>query len=231
MTTADELPWWKTVVAFKFLLDPTRLNYVDTVAVTSEGLELPVVKILTIFPFIDLSDNDFQGSIPPAVGELKALRVLNMSHNRLTGPIPPSISDLTMLESLDLSKNRLSGEIPPGLVRLSFLSTLYLRYNRLVGRIPLGGMFATFPRASFEGNEGLCGPPLPWLCSDATARRAGPTGPAPAPSFFYIWKFVFIGAGYGVGLGVAIVIIANRWKSMENWVLTRFPSVFRLLVH
>ncbi|CAA6654726.1 unnamed protein product [Spirodela intermedia] len=203
MTTASELAGKKTVVAFKFL-DLTRLYYVDTVTVTSKGLELTLVKILTIFTSIDLSNNDFHGSIPPA--------------------------------SLDLSKNRLSGEIPPGLVHLSFLSTLYLRYNRLVGRIPQGGQFLTFPRASFEGNEGLCGPQLLRPCTDATVAGYDIGGRASNSTVDYSWVFIFVGLGYGGGLALVFGPFVlwgegRRWynQHVDRKLLAILPSALLLL--
>ncbi|CAA7389401.1 unnamed protein product [Spirodela intermedia] len=160
----------------------SRLQHLKILRLASNNLsgtvELSLFGNLRNLSILDLSYNSLTlqsnpaatlPSIRRAVSELKAHRVLNMSHNRLTGPIPQSICGLKMLESLDLSKNNLSGEIPPGLVRLSFLSTLYLSFSQLVGQIPQGGQFSTFPRASFEGNEGLCGTPLLRPCANATA--------------------------------------------------------------
>ncbi|KAE8009355.1 hypothetical protein FH972_005795 [Carpinus fangiana] len=55
--------------------------YQDTVTITSKGLEMELVKILTIFTTIDLSCNNFDGHIPDEIGQLTLLYVLNLWHN------------------------------------------------------------------------------------------------------------------------------------------------------
>jgi Leucine-rich repeat (LRR) protein len=111
--------------------------YQDTITVTMKGLELELVKILTIFTTIDFSCNGFDGPIPEEIEELKALYTLNLSHNAFTGQIPSSLGKLSILESLDLSSNELSGKIHVQLANgLIFLLVLNLSFNHLVGQIP-----------------------------------------------------------------------------------------------
>ncbi|KAM5560483.1 hypothetical protein ABKV19_021575 [Rosa sericea] len=150
------------------ILKFSDLNYQDAITVTTKGVEMELVKILTIFTFIDISCNNFNGSIPAQVGQLKALHGLNFSNNALRGTIPPSLGNLTQLESLDLSNNSLSGPIPPELTALTFLSFLNLSNNQLSGKIPIGNQFSTFSPSSYEDNEGLCGTPLAVSCSNTS---------------------------------------------------------------
>ncbi|KAE8039090.1 hypothetical protein FH972_011533 [Carpinus fangiana] len=82
-------------------------SYVERIIVTNKGLEVELVKILTIFTTLDLSCNNFDGPIPEKVGELRALHCLNLSHNAFTGKIPSSLGKLSNLETLDLSCNEL----------------------------------------------------------------------------------------------------------------------------
>ena len=126
------------------VLQVSQLYYQDAVTVTSKGLEMELVKVLTLYTSIDLSCNNFQGDIPEVMGNFTSLYVLNLSHNGFTGHIPSSIGNLRQLESLDLSRNRLSGEIPTQLANLNFLSVLNLSFNQLVGRIPTGNQLQTF---------------------------------------------------------------------------------------
>ncbi|KAF2306450.1 hypothetical protein GH714_018205 [Hevea brasiliensis] len=131
-------------------LSLSGLYYQDSITVTIKGLQLELLKILTIFTSIDFSDNHFVGPIPDVIGNFNALYVLNLSHNALAGRIPPFLGNLSQLESLDLSVNQLSGTIPQELVGLTFLSFLNVSYNQLVGNIPTGNQFLTFENISFR---------------------------------------------------------------------------------
>ncbi|KAF8020538.1 hypothetical protein BT93_G1076 [Corymbia citriodora subsp. variegata] len=141
--------------------------YQDTMSGTFKGLELELVRILTIFTSIDFSNNRFEGPIPNGFGDLKALYFLNLSHNAISGSIPPILGNLDQLESLDLSWNYLNGIIPVQLANLDYLSFLNLSNNQLVGSIPDNRHFLTFSESSFERNLGLCGLQLNKSCSIA----------------------------------------------------------------
>ncbi|PRQ44361.1 putative leucine-rich repeat domain, L domain-containing protein [Rosa chinensis] len=110
---------------YRYVTGPS-IYYRNAITTIIKGLELNVVKILTIFTLIDYSSNKFNGSIPAEIGELKSLYVLNLSGNAFTGKIPSSFGKMQQLESLDLSKNHLSGQIPPQFAYLTFLAFLDL---------------------------------------------------------------------------------------------------------
>ncbi|KAK2972089.1 hypothetical protein RJ640_010252 [Escallonia rubra] len=211
MTDEDDAQSQLNHLRFEFL----QLNgfyYLDTVTVTNKGLDMELVKILTVFTSLDVSNNRFEGDIPRNIGVLKLLYVLNLSHNALTGSIPSSIGNLTQLGSLDLSANRLSGSIPAHLASLTFLSVLNLSYNQLSGRIPIGRQLQTFSEDSYEGNEGLCGSPSNRSCGGA---------PSPAPSsqeraHGFDWQSIIIGLGFGVGAGVVLAPLMF-WKQGRHW--------------
>ncbi|KAI8557056.1 hypothetical protein RHMOL_Rhmol05G0304500 [Rhododendron molle] len=59
--------------------------YQDKVTLTLKGLEMKLVKILTLFTAIDFSGNNFEGEIPDIIGALSSLHVLNLSRNALSG--------------------------------------------------------------------------------------------------------------------------------------------------
>lgn len=61
---------------------------------------------LTNLQELDLSDNNFEGSIPPCFGNLTSLRVLDLSKNRFSGNLHSSLfAGLKSLEFLSLSNN------------------------------------------------------------------------------------------------------------------------------
>ena len=53
-------------------------NYKDSMTIRNKGRDLELVKFLTTFTAIELSNNKFYGEIPKSVGKLKALLVLNL---------------------------------------------------------------------------------------------------------------------------------------------------------
>ncbi|XP_003632604.1 receptor-like protein 32 [Vitis vinifera] len=193
------------------VLQFSQLYYQDAVTVTSKGLEMELVKVLTLYTSIDLSCNNFQGDIPEVMGNFTSLYVLNLSHNGFTGHIPSSIGNLRQLESLDLSQNRLSGEIPTQLANLNFLSVLNLSFNQLVGRIPPGNQMQTFSETSYEGNKELCGWPLDLSCTDPPPefddRHSG-------SRMEIKWEYIAPEIGFVTGLGIVIwpLVLCRRWR-------------------
>ncbi|GKV29234.1 hypothetical protein SLEP1_g38175 [Rubroshorea leprosula] len=76
--------------------------------------------------FLDLSANNFEGSIPFDLQNLTFLRHLDLSSNYVNSFVPNLLDNLSHLEFLDLSNNEFEGEIPirsiEKLCNLSFLS-------------------------------------------------------------------------------------------------------------
>ncbi|KAH6796392.1 hypothetical protein C2S51_037378 [Perilla frutescens var. frutescens] len=181
--------------------------YKESLALTLNGLEQSLERMLTTFTMIDLSSNRFSGSIPNSIGNLNSLIYLNLSHNCITGHIPASLGSVSALESLDLSSNQLVGNIPAQLTKLTFLSRLNLSMNNLSGKIPQsGGQFPTFDNSSYSGNLALCGFPLTQKCGDDNKppsiqilqqKRDG-------SDFLhgFCWQALTLGYGYGFIFGV-----------------------------
>ncbi|XWS27454.1 hypothetical protein CRYUN_Cryun26dG0116500 [Craigia yunnanensis] len=180
--------------------------YQDHMMVSMKGIDIELVRILSILTTIDLSNNNFSGKIPRNIGNLKSLKGLNFSHNNLVGHIPSSMGSLTNLEWLDLSSNELAGKIPDKLVDMTSLEVLNLSYNKLVGQIPEGRQFNTFSNDSYIENLELCGFPLSRKCNQTETQQP------PPPSFAreenvsgskigFGWKVVLLGYGCGVIFG------------------------------
>lgn len=179
--------------------------YQDSVTIMSKGNEMVLVRILTIFVSLDLSNNRFHGKIPREIGDLKSLVVLNLSRNAFDGRIPISIGVLAELESLDLSRNKLSGTIPPQLTSLTFMSVFDVSYNNLTGNIPGGNQFNTYTNDSYRGNINLCGQPL--------SKKCGPDDSSPQPpsegedsenESLIDWRFATSGYACGIVVGLAL---------------------------
>ncbi|XP_038690762.1 receptor-like protein 34 [Tripterygium wilfordii] len=70
----------------------------DPVILMIKGLEYELLKIITNFKVIDLSNNKFEGEVPEVIENLSFLKGLNFSHNLLSGHIPSSMGNLRELE-------------------------------------------------------------------------------------------------------------------------------------
>ncbi|XP_042477757.1 receptor like protein 23-like [Macadamia integrifolia] len=221
---------WKSMLVTYI---PQLVNYIGsdsgyqvTLEIVIKGISLEMKKVIETFTTINLSYNKFRGIISVAIGELKALMGLNLSSNDLIGQIPSSLAQLIWLESLDLSRNSLSGEIPQQLGSLTFLEVLNLSQNHLIGMILQGNQFGTFSIASYEGNEGLCGFPLPKRCG--VLERA-PLTPAltlekQEEDFTSILDWRFVIAGYCSEVIIGMVI----GQTMFWWIIGCFNLTSRM---
>jgi len=196
-----------------------QIYYQDSVTVTNKGQQLEFVKILTIFTSIDFSSNHFEGPIPEVLMDFKALYVLNFSNNRFSGDIPSSIGNLKQLESLDFSNNYFVGQIPMQLKSLSFLSYLNLSFNHLVGIIPTGTQLQSFP-ASFEGNDGLYGPPLTEKTDGKRKDELHPQLSCGRLSCSAYWNFLSLelGAVFGLAIVFGPLMFWKQWR-IRYWKL------------
>ncbi|KAL6606087.1 hypothetical protein ACP70R_041740 [Stipagrostis hirtigluma subsp. patula] len=172
-------------------------------------------SILSYMSGLDFSSNQLEGSIPQCIGSMQWLRALNFSNNSLSGSIPLSLYNLSNLESLDLSHNTLAGQIPAELTALHSLEVFSVAYNNLSGpTLGTKGQFITFDQKSYEGNPGLCGPPLTKSCS------ATPSSPLPEVDeghdrfddlILFGSSALFYAVGFWTSLGVLYFKRSWRW--------------------
>ncbi|XP_062029179.1 receptor-like protein EIX1 isoform X2 [Rosa rugosa] len=149
-----------TTLDFSFRYDV----YVNYTEVPLRGEISPSLLELPYLNYLDLSYNDFEGTmIPKFIGSLSQLKQLRLRRANFSGPVPPQLGNLSNLHTLDLSSNdfegtmipkfigslsqlkeliladaNFSGPIPPQLGNLSNLHTLYLSSNDFEGGIPKG---------------------------------------------------------------------------------------------
>jgi len=189
----------------------SKIYYYDSVTVTMKGQQWDLVKILSVFTSIDFSSNHFEGEIPKQLFDFKELYALNLSNNAFSGKISPSIINLKELESLDLSNNSLEGNIPTELASLSFLSFLNLSSNHLVGKIPTGTQLQSFPASSFQGNDGLYGPPL---TDEFDGRQPGVLQQHQTLVSTVDWNFLSVELGliFGHGMIFGPLLFWKQWR-------------------
>ncbi len=116
---------------------PPRVTALELAAAGASGTLPSALGDLKALRTLDLGGNFFpEVPIPVELGNLAQLQILRLSSNYLGGPIPPELGGLTDLETLDLGQNYLTGAIPPELGQLVNLRTLDLESNELSGDIP-----------------------------------------------------------------------------------------------
>uniref|UniRef100_A0A0D9XJF2 Leucine-rich repeat-containing N-terminal plant-type domain-containing protein n=1 Tax=Leersia perrieri TaxID=77586 RepID=A0A0D9XJF2_9ORYZ len=179
---------------------------------------------------IDLSLNRLTGEIPEEITCLDGLSNLNLSWNRLSGKIPENIGSMKSIESLDLSRNYLYGKIPSSLTDFTYVSYLDLSYNNLTGEVPSGRQLDTLyieNPSMYNGNIGLCGPPLQKNCSsNSYAQEHGDHKGQEKDSNS---MFFYYGLGSGFVVGYWVVFCALLFKKL--WKVPYFFLVAKLHVY
>ncbi|KAH7515507.1 hypothetical protein FEM48_Zijuj10G0034000 [Ziziphus jujuba var. spinosa] len=233
-TCLDKLTEFKNQGRYSSSFPRSLLNYPRYMDLYTKGsqYEYDPGQIM-IVRMLDLSRNNLSGKIPAAVTNLSALGTLNLSWNRFTGNILENIGDLRSLETLDLSCNNLEGPIPASMTSLTSLSHLNLSNNNLSGPIPLINQFNTLNDPSiYEGNPGLCGSPLPTMCSsDSVPKDGGTTAEDDEDGSLSdkFWFYISLGLGFFVGFwGVCgSLLIKKSWRdsyfrflnNAKDWIL------------
>ena len=85
---------------------------------------------------LDVSGNEFSGTIPKGLGALTQLEYLDLSRNTLAGELPKELAGQAPLKMLDVSGNQLVGAIPTELSQISTLQTFSVSANQLSGPVP-----------------------------------------------------------------------------------------------
>ncbi|XP_031101967.1 receptor kinase-like protein Xa21 [Ipomoea triloba] len=120
------------------LTNCTDLEYLDFSDCNFRGNLPPYIGNISNLKIFDIRDNHISGKIPIEIGQLINLEQLLLMGNQLSGTIPNTIGKLRNLYYLILEGNQLSGEIPSSLENVTLLSDLTLGSNNLEGAIPSG---------------------------------------------------------------------------------------------
>lgn len=87
--------------------------------------------------FLDLSNNLFNGSIPPCLEDsIASFSDLILRNNSFSGPLPDIFASATELRSLDVSRNQLEGSLPKSLVNCKALQLVNMESNRIKDVFP-----------------------------------------------------------------------------------------------
>lgn len=113
-------------------------SVVERLDLSGHGLQgnLTLISELKGLKWLDLSYNNFHGSIPQGFGNLSQLEILDLSFNKFGSTIPVELGGLRNLKSLNLSSNFLIGTIPDELKGLEKIEEFQVFINRLNGSIP-----------------------------------------------------------------------------------------------
>ncbi|XP_042751727.1 receptor-like protein EIX2 [Lactuca sativa] len=208
---------------------------IDHVMIQWQGTEREFIRSnMVLLRSIDLSSNSLTGEIPYQITNLDQLIALNLSKNALLGKIPWKIGQMKNLLTLDLSRNKFSGEIPSSMSQMTWLNYLDVSDNSLSGRIPSSTQLQTFDPSRYEGNLGLCGPPLTKKChGDEESGIQHSIGESEGEGIDELQGWFYVGGAIGFTVGFCIAcgaLLVNRrgrfaffmfLDSFEDWVYVK----------
>ncbi|KAK8692428.1 hypothetical protein V6N13_075887 [Hibiscus sabdariffa] len=113
----------------------TSLEYFDASDNNFEG-DISEVGYLTNLVSLQLFENQFNGQIPPELGEFKKLVNLSLYTNMFTGPLPQNLGSWADFNYIDVSDNLLTGPIPPDMCKKGTMTKLLILQNQFTGEIP-----------------------------------------------------------------------------------------------
>ncbi|KAI9194789.1 hypothetical protein LWI28_009205 [Acer negundo] len=116
------------------------LKMLSNISVSNNQLMGTITSIGSIhsLEFLDLSRNNFHGSIPSGLLSLKNLVFLNLSANNFQGTLPSGFDNLGRLKYLDLGDNGFQGDIMNLVLQFGSMVHLDLSRNKFSGSLDLG---------------------------------------------------------------------------------------------
>ncbi|KAL1194089.1 Receptor-like protein 54 [Cardamine amara subsp. amara] len=83
---------------------------------------------------LDLSHNNFSGSVPPCLG--KSVEDLNLRNNNIIGRLPDIFNKDSSLTTLDVGHNQITGKLPRSLANCTSLEILNMESNGITDTFP-----------------------------------------------------------------------------------------------
>eukprot|EP01104_Vermistella_antarctica_P007109 TRINITY_DN1784_c0_g1_i1.p1 TRINITY_DN1784_c0_g1~~TRINITY_DN1784_c0_g1_i1.p1 ORF type:complete len:1436 (-),score=219.60 TRINITY_DN1784_c0_g1_i1:255-4562(-) len=107
-----------------------------------------------ILSFVNISNNQFTGGLPPTLSAVQNLLVLDLSHNKFTGGLSefgtdsfdylfPTFGGMINLLALDISHNEMSGDMP-SILPVRRLQYMDMSHNYFTGELPKGTQETSF---------------------------------------------------------------------------------------
>ncbi|KAI3773425.1 hypothetical protein L1987_47952 [Smallanthus sonchifolius] len=141
------------------------LPYLEVLALRNNDLNgtLPMEAFASFhhLKVLDLSYNNFVGSIPSTIKLLSSLEVISFDRNELNGSLPEDhgICELKNLHEMDISNNMFDGNLPECFNRLSSLKLFDISSNQFTGIVAPSLIanltsleFVDFSQNKFEGS-------------------------------------------------------------------------------
>ena len=85
---------------------------------------------------INIGNNNMTGTIPGSIGQLSTLKILNITNNQISGTIPESIGRCKTIERCDVGGNQLTGPLPDSIGNWNMTKVFNVRANQLNGTLP-----------------------------------------------------------------------------------------------
>ncbi|KAH9555040.1 hypothetical protein CY35_08G093800 [Sphagnum magellanicum] len=130
-----------------------NLTYMVQISLSGNNLSgvLPDLDDIYVLGNLNLSNNQFTGSLPSSLGNLKQLTVLDLSHNNFSETFPVTMANLTSLQQLYMGSNDLTGPFPVELIwGFANLQLVNFDDNKFNGSLNLSN---TTPRVNLSALE------------------------------------------------------------------------------
>nr|CDM85725.1 unnamed protein product [Triticum aestivum] len=182
-----------------------------------------IITKLKFLHHLNLAGNNISGSIPLGMSNLTAMTRMAVrigsfpyqAYANAAGEGGNSLSVVTKGQELKYGVGILD-MIPSSLSKITYLSFLNLSENNLTGRIPPGSQLDTLYQehpSIYDGNSGLCGPPLQKNCSrNGTSTQDGQnrTGHGFEPMSFRFG--LVLGLIMGLWLALFTLLLMKAWR-------------------